>query len=182
MTAGLDVLAPLAGTVLPLARVDDPVFSTELVGPGLALAPDLDGPSRVVAPIGGTVVKLHPHAFVVQGGDGRAVLVHLGINTVQLEGKGFDLRVAEGDAVDPRGLESDGHRTSPPPRFTEASLIKALEERGIGRPSTYAATISVIQDRGYVTSRGQALVPSWLAFAVLKSTWSPDSCSARTLS
>ena len=77
-------------------------------------------------------------------------------------------QLAEGDAVDPRGLESDGHRTSPPPRFTEASLIKALEERGIGRPSTYAATISVIQDRGYVTSRGQALVPSWLAFAVTR--------------
>jgi len=77
-------------------------------------------------------------------------------------------QLAEGDAVDPRGLEADGHRTSPPPRFTEASLIKALEERGIGRPSTYAATISVIQDRGYVTSRGQALVPSWLAFAVTR--------------
>jgi DNA topoisomerase I len=77
-------------------------------------------------------------------------------------------QLAEGDAVDPRGLESDGHHTSPPPRYTEASLIKALEERGIGRPSTYAATISVIQDRGYVTSRGQALVPSWLAFAVTR--------------
>ncbi|HMO11976.1 MAG TPA: topoisomerase C-terminal repeat-containing protein, partial [Actinotalea sp.] len=56
----------------------------------------------------------------------------------------------------------------PPPRYTEASLVKALEERGIGRPSTYAATISVIQDRGYVSSRGQALVPSWLAFAVTR--------------
>ncbi|MCR6493299.1 type I DNA topoisomerase [Cellulomonas sp. P24] len=77
-------------------------------------------------------------------------------------------QLAEGDAVDSRGLESDGHHTSPPPRYTEASLIKALEERGIGRPSTYAATISVIQDRGYVTSRGQALVPSWLAFAVTR--------------
>src|SRR6478735_8679567 len=54
------------------------------------------------------------------------------------------------------------------PRMAEASLVKALEERGIGRPSTYAATISVIQDRGYVTSRGQALVPSWLAFAVTR--------------
>jgi DNA topoisomerase-1 len=76
--------------------------------------------------------------------------------------------MAEGDALTARDLEADGHRTSPPPRFTEASLIKALEERGIGRPSTYAATISVIQDRGYVISRGQALVPSWLAFAVTR--------------
>ncbi|GAA2722032.1 type I DNA topoisomerase [Cellulomonas aerilata] len=77
-------------------------------------------------------------------------------------------QMAQGDALTARDLESDGHRTSPPPRFTEASLIKALEERGIGRPSTYAATISVIQDRGYVISRGQALVPSWLAFAVTR--------------
>lgn len=76
--------------------------------------------------------------------------------------------VAEGDALTASGLEADGHRTSPPPRYTEASLIKALEERGIGRPSTYAATISVIQDRGYVANRGQALVPTWLAFAVTR--------------
>ena len=55
-----------------------------------------------------------------------------------------------------------------PPRYTEASLVKALEERGIGRPSTYAATISTIQDRGYVITRGQALVPTWLAFAVIR--------------
>ncbi len=77
-------------------------------------------------------------------------------------------QMAEGDPVAASDLSADGHRTSPPPRFTEASLVKALEERGIGRPSTYAATISVIQDRGYVTSRGQALVPTWLAFAVTR--------------
>ena len=77
-------------------------------------------------------------------------------------------RMAEGDPLTGTDLAAAGHRTSPPPRYTEASLVKALEERGIGRPSTYAATISVIQDRGYVTSRGQALVPSWLAFAVTR--------------
>ena len=77
-------------------------------------------------------------------------------------------KMAEGDALTAADLAADGHRTSPPPRYTEASLVKALEERGIGRPSTYAATISVIQDRGYVTNRGQALVPSWLAFAVTR--------------
>ncbi|WP_315093216.1 type I DNA topoisomerase [uncultured Cellulomonas sp.] len=77
-------------------------------------------------------------------------------------------KMAEGDPLSASDLSADGHRTSPPPRFTEASLVKALEERGIGRPSTYAATISVIQDRGYVTGRGQALVPSWLAFAVTR--------------
>lgn len=76
--------------------------------------------------------------------------------------------MVEGDELTGTDLSADGHRTSPPPRYTEASLVKALEERGIGRPSTYAATISVIQDRGYVTGRGQALVPSWLAFAVTR--------------
>ena len=73
-----------------------------------------------------------------------------------------------GDLLDARDLTADGHTTSPPPRYTEASLVKALEERGIGRPSTYAATISVIVDRGYVGHKGNALVPTWLAFAVTR--------------
>ncbi|OYX57210.1 MAG: DNA topoisomerase I [Micrococcales bacterium 32-70-13] len=65
-------------------------------------------------------------------------------------------------------VEAKGHETSPPPRYTEASLVKALEERGIGRPSTYAAIISTIVDRGYVTPRGSALVPNWIAFSVVR--------------
>jgi DNA topoisomerase-1 len=72
------------------------------------------------------------------------------------------------DILTARDLTADGHTTSPPPRYTEASLVKALEELGIGRPSTYAATISVIVDRGYVTTKGSALVPTWLAFAVTR--------------
>lgn len=76
--------------------------------------------------------------------------------------------MAEGDALLGTDLAADGHSTTPPARYTEASLVKALEERGIGRPSTYAATISTIQDRGYVIARGQALVPTWLAFAVIR--------------
>jgi DNA topoisomerase-1 len=86
-------------------------------------------------------------------------------------GSGKDARLpqmAEGDGLRGRDLTADGHSTSAPARFTEASLIKKLEELGIGRPSTYASTISTIQDRGYVTSRGQALVPSWVAFAVVR--------------
>ena len=67
------------------------------------------------------------------------------------------------DAVDARG-----HETSPPPRYTEASLVKTLEELGIGRPSTYASIISTIVDRGYVTPRGQSLVPNWIAFSVVR--------------
>ncbi|MCL3777368.1 MULTISPECIES: type I DNA topoisomerase [unclassified Actinomyces] len=73
-----------------------------------------------------------------------------------------------GDPLRALGAEAAGHETTPPPRYTEASLVKALEEREIGRPSTYAATMSVIADRGYVDHRGQALVPTWLAFAVTR--------------
>src|SRR6478752_1633139 len=73
----------------------------------------------------------------------------------------------EGDALNATALEPEGHSTSPPARFTEASLVKALEERGIGRPSTYAAIMGTILDRGYVRKQGQALVPEFLAFAVV---------------
>ena len=73
-----------------------------------------------------------------------------------------------GQELAPLAAEAAGHETTPPPRYTEASLVKALEEREIGRPSTYAATMSTISDRGYVDHRGQALVPTWLAFAVTR--------------
>ena len=76
-------------------------------------------------------------------------------------------QLAEGDQLDATGLEPEGHSTSPPARYTEASLVKALEERGIGRPSTYAAIMGTILDRGYVRKQGQALVPEFLAFAVV---------------
>jgi DNA topoisomerase-1 len=74
----------------------------------------------------------------------------------------------EGQALTLAELEAKGHDTTPPPRYTEASLVKALEELGIGRPSTYASIISTIIDRGYVTPRGQALVPNWIAFSVVR--------------
>jgi DNA topoisomerase-1 len=74
----------------------------------------------------------------------------------------------EGQAIGLAELEAKGHETSPPPRYTEASLVKRLEELGIGRPSTFASIISTILDRGYVTQRGQALVPSWVAFSVVR--------------
>ena len=63
---------------------------------------------------------------------------------------------------------ADGHETQPPARYTEASLVKTLEQKEIGRPSTYASIISTIIDRGYVYERGRALIPSWLAFSVTK--------------
>jgi DNA topoisomerase-1 len=76
--------------------------------------------------------------------------------------------VSVGDELAISDVEPKGHSTSPKPRYTEASLVKALEEKGIGRPSTFASIIGVILDRGYVTKRGQALVPSWLAFSVVR--------------
>ncbi len=76
--------------------------------------------------------------------------------------------VAVGDTLSVSDVEPKGHSTSPKPRYTEASLVKALEEKGIGRPSTFASIIGVILDRGYVSKRGQALVPSWLAFSVVR--------------
>lgn len=76
--------------------------------------------------------------------------------------------LAVGDTLRMKEVEPKGHATTPKPRFTEASLVKALEEKGIGRPSTFASIIDVILDRGYVTKRGTALVPSWLAFSVIR--------------
>jgi DNA topoisomerase I len=75
-------------------------------------------------------------------------------------------QLTQGQRVDATKLTPDGHSTNPPARYTEASLIKALEELGIGRPSTYSSIIKTIQDRGYVHKKGSALVPSWVAFAV----------------
>jgi DNA topoisomerase-1 len=75
--------------------------------------------------------------------------------------------LAEGQEVTARSLEANGHATAPPPRYTEPTLVRALEDRGIGRPSTYAAILSTIVDRGYVVKRGTALVPTFLAFAVV---------------
>lgn len=75
--------------------------------------------------------------------------------------------MAEGDGLKIEQLAALGHETKPPPRFTEASLVKRLEELGIGRPSTYASIISTIQDRGYVWKKGSALVPSFTAFATI---------------
>lgn len=73
-----------------------------------------------------------------------------------------------GQSLDINEIFAKGHQTSPPPRYTEASLVKALEEDGIGRPSTYANIMSTIINKGYVAKRGQALVPEWIAFTVTR--------------
>jgi phosphotransferase system IIA component len=113
MAEALIVGSPVAGRVVAMRDVPDPVFAESIVGPGLAIDPDPELGGRVVAPCAGVVVKLHPHAFVLlaPSGDepetvggtpaaaGRGVLVHLGIDTVQLKGEGFTLLVAEGATV-----------------------------------------------------------------------------------
>ena len=76
--------------------------------------------------------------------------------------------VSEGDKLSIDSLEAKDHSTQPPARYTEASLVKALEEAGIGRPSTYAAIISTIINKGYVSKQGSALVPEWIAFTVTR--------------
>jgi PTS system N-acetylglucosamine-specific IIA component len=94
----LSVSSPVTGRVVPLTEVPDPVFAEAMVGPGVAVQPSAE-PGTAVAPVTGTIATLHPHAFVVATDSGRAVLVHLGIDTVKLKGEGFTLHVAKGDQV-----------------------------------------------------------------------------------
>ena len=108
----LQVVAPMAGTVVDLADVPDPVYSGAVVGPGLAILPDEppapDGGGLpvaaprvvVVAPCPGRVSGVYPHALMVQADHDRSVLVHLGLDTSQLEGEGFDVAAADGDRVE----------------------------------------------------------------------------------
>jgi glucose-specific phosphotransferase system IIA component len=115
----LPVGSPVAGRVVPLTEVPDPVFAEAMVGPGLAVVPAAD-PGDAVSPVSGRIVTLHPHAFVVATDSGRAVLVHLGIDTVKLKGEGFTLHVAKGDQVEvgqpvvgwhPAAIEEAGYAT-----------------------------------------------------------------------
>lgn len=94
----LAVHAPVAGRAIGLDRVPDAVFAQAMVGPGAAIDP-VRAPGVVLSPISGVLVKLKPHAFVVTATDGRGVLVHLGIDTVNLDGGGFVLLAEEGGPV-----------------------------------------------------------------------------------
>jgi PTS system N-acetylglucosamine-specific IIA component len=94
----LDILSPVAGRTVAMSEVPDPVFAQSMVGPGLAIQPS-GGRQDAVAPVDGTVVTLHPHAFVIATEGGQAVLVHLGIDTVKQKGEGFTLRVVKGETV-----------------------------------------------------------------------------------
>lgn len=95
----LRVLSPVAGHSLAVSDVPDPVFARGLVGAGIAIRPR-GGRQVAVAPIAGTLAKLHPHAYLVVDAAGRGVLVHLGIDTVHLQGEGFELLAKEHEQVE----------------------------------------------------------------------------------
>ncbi|MFE2749463.1 PTS glucose transporter subunit IIA [Streptomyces scopuliridis] len=134
------VTAPLAGRAIGLPAVPDPVFAGAMVGPGTAIDPVRE-PGEAVSSVDGVVVSLHPHAFVVVDADGHGVLTHLGIDTVQLNGEGFELLVNKGDTVtrgqavvrwDPSAVEAAGKSPICPVVALEATAdsLSDLREDG----------------------------------------------------
>ncbi|KZF16083.1 PTS sugar transporter subunit IIA [Rhodococcus sp. EPR-134] len=144
------VLAPLPGRVVALANVPDPVFAQQMVGSGVAIEPARgQGPLTVVAPISGKILKLHPHAFVIFGEKATGVLVHIGIDTVKLEGDGFTLIAAEGDTVDagdpivsfdPAHIDTTGYSAICPVVVMD-SKPDTVESPSVGRDVTTGDTL-----------------------------------------
>lgn len=138
------VTSPLTGRAIGLPAVPDPVFSGAMVGPGTAIDPVRER-TEAVAPVDGIVVSLHPHAFVVVDSEGHGVLTHLGIDTVQLNGEGFELLAAKGDTVargqavvrwDPAAVEEAGKSPISPVIALEAtaeSLGDLVEDGDVER-------------------------------------------------
>jgi PTS system N-acetylglucosamine-specific IIA component len=134
----LRVTSPVSGRVVPLAEVPDPVFAQAMVGPGVAVEPERVR-ADVVSPVDGTVVTLHPHAFVVATSEGAAVLVHLGIDTVKRKGEGFTVHVVKGEAVragqpvvtwDPAEVEAAGFAPICPVIALDAAPEVLLDQAG----------------------------------------------------
>jgi PTS system glucose-specific IIA component len=134
------VTSPFTGRAVALSSVPDPVFSGFMVGPGTAVDPVRE-PAVAVSPVGGIVVSLHTHAFVVVDSEGHGVLTHLGLDTVQLGGVGFELIAAKGDRVDqgdpmvrwdPAAVEESGRSPVSPVVALEATTdaLADLTERG----------------------------------------------------
>ncbi|CAI9402572.1 PTS sugar transporter subunit IIA [Nocardioides sp. T2.26MG-1] len=142
----VSVFAPCPGRVLPLSETPDPVFATEMMGPGVTIDPDPDsGEVTVVSPIAGKVMVVHPHAFVVMGAGGVAVLVHLGIDTVRLKGAGFELLTEKGATVsagdpmvrwDPAAIAEQGMSTMVP--------VVAMERQKGSVPRPAAGAVAVV--------------------------------------
>ncbi len=117
ITAAAIVCAPLGGRVLAMTDVPDPVFAEMMLGPGLAVDPPRAERLEVFAPVDGTIRTVLPHAVAIQTEAGHGVLVHLGLNTVEMQGTGFVLSVSKGDVIEtghhlitwsPRDVESSG--------------------------------------------------------------------------
>ncbi|MFC0435856.1 PTS glucose transporter subunit IIA [Kutzneria buriramensis] len=134
------VLSPVKGVLAPITEVPDPVFAEAMVGPGVAVHPELTA-GDAVSPVDGTIVTLHPHAFVVATAEGAAVLVHLGIDTVKLQGEGFTLHVAKGDAVragqpvigwDPAAVQEGGKSPICPVVALDATAESLVDVREFG--------------------------------------------------
>jgi len=146
------------------SQMADAVGSTSTVKVGATLA---DG-RAVELSASGTVITFRGFLAAYEEGRDEEDTRRRKAGTLAAEEERRLPKLTEGVALQVDRSEAEGHQTSPPPRFTEATLVKAMEERGIGRPSTYAATVGTIQDRGYVRTKGSALIPTWLAFAVTR--------------
>jgi len=141
------VLAPVPGRAVRMEEVPDPVFAQLMVGPGAAVDPPREVVDAV-APVSGTVLKVLPHAFVILTADGLGILVHLGIDTVQLEGKGFTVHVEKGAEVtagqlmvtyDVPSVEAAGRN----PIVPVVALEKPAEQVSLGGAVASGAELSV---------------------------------------
>lgn len=139
-----EVIAPVGGRIVGLAEVPDPVFSQAMVGPGTAIDP-IREPGVAVAPMAGKLMKLQPHAYVLVAEDGHGILVHLGIDTVELRGSGFEALAAEGDEVvagqplvrwNPAEIEAGGRSPVCPVVALDASAEALTGVRESGRVAT----------------------------------------------
>ncbi len=169
-TATLRVLAPIGGAA-GYRSAEFSASGTVITFPGFLAAYQEGWDDDESAPVGKGAATSGAAAPGGSGGSagsaGSSAMAGSGPSGGREENRRLP-KLAVGVPLDTQEANPDGHETSPPARYTEASLVKAMEELGIGRPSTYAATVATIQDRGYVQTRGQALVPTWLAFAVTR--------------
>ena len=138
------VTSPLAGRAVGLAAVPDPVFAGAMVGPGTAVDPVREL-GDAVSPVDGTIVSMHSHAFVVIDDEGHGVLTHLGIDTVQLNGEGFEVLVSKGDTV---------KRGQPVIRWNPA----AVEAAGKSPISPIVALEATVEQLGDVRESGEVAV------------------------
>lgn len=148
------IQAPLDGSLIGLRSVPDPVFADQLVGPGIAIVPaHADSPSDVCAPVSGAVKTLHPHAFIIELEAGPLVLVHIGIDTVSLQGRGFEALSEVGAQVeagaplirwDPR-VAKDAGRALVVPIVVLSSQAQCRFVKGVGAETRQGEAILTVK-------------------------------------